>query len=417
MNFKKGFLWFLIFKLFLVTNVTVISLPGLPLLTVEVFMTLAMLVIFYTKRNSLDFDKHSFPYKIPFIWIVFSWTLSTLFAYIGIVGAISMFVGRVLTELVIVWLMWLMIKDKKDILFLVKWITIAFIPITIYAFVEKSVQANPIVEYESTLVIDTERAVTFVYDAESERGYRVQSVFEHAIGAGINWAMYIILVFMLLFKYNWKSKYNNIAITIAILSVPCLLFTNSRAPIVFLGIGCLAFFNLKNYKFYRYLIVAIVLGGIALPFFSDFTDNILSIFDTKAQEKVGGSNVEMRFEQLNVAITLMQQSPIVGFGFKFLNQMNTNLTRALLGMESMWFLIMTQFGMLGLVANIILCYYSLITIPRRYKSRSIFYISLAYWVTASMTSVPGMLIYMYYMIIIIIIKLSLITSSQCHKYQ
>ena len=46
-NYKKGFYYFLFYKVCLVTNITVISVPGLPLLTLDVFMTLVFIVLFY----------------------------------------------------------------------------------------------------------------------------------------------------------------------------------------------------------------------------------------------------------------------------------------------------------------------------------------------------------------------------------
>ena len=152
--------------------------------------------------------------------------------------------------------------------------------------------------------------------------------------------------------------------------------------------------------------MAVALLLLLAPLFSDYTNNIMSLFDSKAQEKVGGSNAEMRFEQLAAAIKLMSQSPILGLGYKFMNVMNTSLVSALLGLESMWFRILTQFGMLGVVANLYLAYYSLIKIPKLYKSRPLFFLSLAYWVTASLTSVPGMKMYFYYFVLIVFIKMS-----------
>lgn len=145
---------------------------------------------------------------------------------------------------------------------------------------------------------------------------------------------------------------------------------------------------------------------IVSPYLADYAANVLSIFDSKAQDEVGGSNAEMRFNQLAAAIALLEQSPFVGFGFKFLNGMNNSLTAALLGMESMWFGILTQFGLLGVAANLFYAYYALWKVPHHYKSKPVFFFSLAYWVVGSLTSVPGMLIYMYYLFIIIFIKLS-----------
>lgn len=151
---------------------------------------------------------------------------------------------------------------------------------------------------------------------------------------------------------------------------------------------------------------------IIVPFFSDYTDNFLSLFDTKAQARVGGSNADMRLDQLAAALSVMANSPIVGLGYKFMNVMNTKSVAALLGLESMWFQILTQFGILGTLANIYLAYYALLKVPKRFKSQPLFFFSLAYWLTASLTSVPGMKMYFYYFIIIVFIKLSSVYQKE-----
>ena len=186
----------------------------------------------------------------------------------------------------------------------------------------------------------------------------------------------------------------------------CLLFTNSRGPIVFLMLSGLSLVNLKNKRVYLFIICVVISIVILFPYLSEYTDNILSIFDSKVQKRVGGSNAEMRLMQMNAAVELMNESPIVGWGFKFMNVLDNSLTAALLGLESMWIRIMVQFGIIGIIANAYFAYYSLIKIPKLFHSKSVFYISLAYWITASLTSVPGMLYYLYFLILIIFIKLS-----------
>lgn len=402
-NFKKGFYYFLFYKVCLVTNITVLSIPGVPLLTLDLFMTVAFLFMYYVKREKMQLECVSFPYSVPFKWIAISYFLSTLFAYIGFIGAFSQYVGQMLTEFVFAWLMWKII-DRKDIVYIIKGIAFMFFFSCLYAFYEKSTETNPIQEYELTLVTDASRAIDFLVADDAYRGYRVQSFFEHAIGAGINWGMFVALYFSFCIVYKYKLK--KLCMITAVLCIPCIFFSNARGPIVFLMISILSFIDLKNKSFYKYFIVGAILLIVALPLFTDYTDNLLSIFNTEAQEKVGGSNAEMRMEQLDAAFELMMQSPIVGFGYKFMNELHSTLVSKLLGLESMWFRIMTQFGILGVIVNIILLYYSLVKLPRHYKSRPLFFISLAYWVTASLTSVPGMLMYLYYLILIIFIKQS-----------
>lgn len=404
-NFKKAFLWFLVFKLFLVTNITVVAVPGLPLFTLELFLTIIFFIQFYRTRKRVS-EYVKFPYKRPMIFILVSWALSTIFAYIGFIGAFSQFLKDIFQQIIFIWMLWELIDVKKDLGFILKWFTIAFFFICVYGFYEHQIQSNPLVEYEASLIGDSDRAINWTYDADIERGYRTQSVFEHAIGAGINWAMYIVFILSLYINYKYPIKYKKLAFLTVLLSVMCLLFTNSRGPIVFLMLSGLSLVNLKNKRVYLFIICVVISIVILFPYLSEYTDNILSIFDSKVQKRVGGSNAEMRLMQMNAAVELMNESPIVGWGFKFMNVLDNSLTAALLGLESMWIRIMVQFGIIGIIANAYFAYYSLIKIPKLFHSKSVFYISLAYWITASLTSVPGMLYYLYFLILIIFIKLS-----------
>lgn len=403
-NLKKGFYFFLFYKVVLVTNITVLSVPGIPLLTLDMFMTIVFVFLYFQKGQKMQLEYVPFPYSKPFKWMAISYFLSTLFAYIGFIGAFSQYVGQVLTEFVFSWLMWKII-DRRDVGYIIKGLAFMFFLSCIYAFYEKFTQTNPIQKYELTLVADASRAIDFLVEDDIYRGYRVQSFFEHAIGAGVNWGMFVSLYFTLLivYKYKLRSKFGMIT---AILCIPCIFFSNARGPLLFFMVSALAFIDLKNKKFYKLAVFGVALFLVASPFLSDYFDNFLSIFDSKAQEKVGGSNAEMRFEQLGAAIELMKQSPLLGFGYKFMNVLHTSLVSRLLGLESIWFRVLTQFGLLGTFVNLMLAYYSIIKVPQHYRSRPLLFFSLSYWITASLTSLPGMLMYLYYLIMIVFIKQS-----------
>lgn len=406
-NFKKGFYLFIFYRMVLVTNITLISVPGIPLLTLEVFMTLSFFCLYYKNKHKPYLDRVAFPYGKPLKWIACTYFLSTIFAYIGFSGAISQYIAQVVCEYGFVWMMWKVI-DRRDIPYLLKGFAVVFVLAGIYGFYEKITQTNPIVLYEMTLNTDASRQIDFLCADDEYRGYRVQSFFEHAIGGGCNWGLYVAFTFAMLWVYKIKvpSSTKTLMITAASLSLPCIFFANTRGAIVYFFISILAVINLKDYRFY--LRLAVVAGLILLiaPLFSDYANNVLSIFDSKAQEKVGGSNAEMRFDQLAASFETMRMSPLVGLGYKFMNVMHTSLVAALLGLESIWFRVMTQFGLLGTAANVCLAYFSLIKLPRRYHSQPLFFISLAYWVTYSLTSVPGMKFHFYYFVLIILIKMS-----------
>ena len=406
-NFKKGFYLFLFYKLVLVTNITVIALPGIPLLTLDVFMTMMYFLLYYYNRRKIQTESLPMPYARPFWWIAVSYFLPTVFAYIGFVGAFSQYMGQVICEFGFAWMMWKVI-DKNDIRYLLKGFTLMFFLACLYGFYEKVTQDNPIVLYEMSLMQGSDRMIDFLVQDDANRGYRVQSFFEHAIGGGIDWGMFAVFAFSMLWVYRVKlpkMQKTSLMLT-AFLCIPCLFFANNRGSIVFFFVAMLSVANLKDSKFYVRLVAAFALLLVIAPVFSDYADNIMSLVDPKAQDKVGGSNAEMRFDQLAASIEVMKLSPIVGLGYKFMNVMNTRLVAALLGLESMWFRILTQFGLLGVVVNVVLAWFSLVKLPRHYKSQPLFFFSLAYWLTASLTSVPGIKMYFYYFALIVFIKMS-----------
>jgi hypothetical protein len=399
--------------LVLVQNIAIVSIPGIPLLTLDMFMTLFFLCLYGISKHKKNVDRVDFPCIRPFFCVAVAYLLSTIFAYAGFIAALSQYIGRTICEFGFVLLMWKIIK-KDDISYLFTGFTIMFLLSCIYGFYEKMTQSNPLILYTMSLIEDSDRMIDFLVAEDIYRGYRVQSFFEHAIGGGINWGMFVVFVFVLLWKYKIKIK-NNIkllAILTALLCIPCLFFANNRGSIVFFFIAVCSVVNLKDSKFYiRLIIVGIILLFIA-PYFSDYTDNLLSLIDKNAQDRVGGSNAEMRFSQLAAAINLLQLSPIVGLGYKFMDVVSSPYVVELLGMESMWFVILTQFGLLGVVVNFLFAYYSLIKIPKHYHSQPLFFISLSYWITASLTSVPGMKMYFYYFVMIVFIKMSQIYEME-----
>ncbi len=410
-HFKKGFFYFLIYRMILVQNITMISLPGVPLLTLEVFMSLFFVMMFLIHRKRLRKEKEAFPFIVPFIALIFSWTVSMIFAIVGIGNAFSSYIKNVCGDMLLIYIMWKLIESEKDFKFLIKGFVVLVFVSCLYGIFEGLIESNPLSDYEMSFNSDDERTLNYDYSEEVWRGYRVKSFFEHAIGGGVMWA---ISIAMLLFSFGRKEIQpisKTMSICIIALCLICILLTKSRGPILFLLISGIGFIRIKSKNFFFSVIFSLLILYAGWSFFGQFTDNILSIFSSKAQENVGGSGSAMRIEQLSAAYLLMLQSPVWGLGFKFLNVLNNALTDSLLGSESMWFTILPTFGLLGIVANLILAYYSIVTIPKKYHSRELFFFTLAYWVVGSLTSLPGLKMYYYYFVMFLIIKYSMIKSS------
>lgn len=396
----------LILKIFLVQNISIVNIPGLPLLTMDTGLTIIYVLLFVKNKTYIALNPIHFPFQKPFILLAISWTVSAIFSQIGFVGAASQLLGNICQSLIIVWMMWNMIEDEQDFSFLLKWFALAFFCACLYAFYEKLIGSNPLQDYYATLMNDSEKTISYntQYTEDIVRGQRVQSIFEHPIGAGINFAMFVIWgICAVLYFHN--NVHNRIMIIVtSILCFPCVFMTNSRGPILFILIGFMMFLNLMKSKTYV-LIMIMILGIILLmPILGEYSNVVLSLFDSKAQDEVGGSNSEMRINQLLTSIILVQDNLVFGLGQKFETVMNSSNIEDLLGMESMWFRIIPTYGFFGVIVYLYYAYISLIKIPRLFKSKYLFFFSLAYWIVESLTSTPGMLKHMYYLMIIYIIK-------------
>lgn len=406
-NFKMGFLWMLVYKIVLVQNINMVAIPGLPLLTMDNFLVMAYIVLFYRKyKNNVCAVK--FPYKVPYTLMCISWILSAIFSLVGFASAITQCLGNFICQsAILTYMMWVLLEEGENFKWLFKRFTYVFLFAALYAFFEQMTHTNPIKEYEMSLMTDETRLIDFDY-SEDDRGWRVQSIFEHAIGSGINFALYCLFAFALLIKYKmqYAPNFRMIVLLTGILSIPASIFSNSSSPIIFMAISMLGLVDLRNSKFWGAALGLGVLFVVGGSMFSSYSDNIMRFFDSSAQDRVRGSSIEMRLSQLEASWQLMTQSPLFGLGFKFRTVLSNSLTEALLGMESVWFSVLTQFGLVGVVAYSTMMIYSIIVVPRKFHSKPAFFLSLAYWFTSSITSIPGTLTYMYYLMLIFFIKQS-----------
>ena len=101
-DYKKAFMGYLVFRLVLVQNITLISLPGVPLLTLEVFLSLFFVGLYFLKRGQLEEDLSPFPLKIPFFFLLASWSISTIFAIVGFGSAMSQYMRDVCQNIILI---------------------------------------------------------------------------------------------------------------------------------------------------------------------------------------------------------------------------------------------------------------------------------------------------------------------------
>lgn len=409
-DFKNSVIFLCIFELFLNQNINLINVPGVPLLLMSTALNIYFTIYFFlVQRKKFVSSIDRFPLKIAFILIGFSILLSCLFSLSGFTIAITRGIQDFFSPYLFVWMVWYVIKTPKDFKKLITLLTISFSFFVIYAFYEKATGERPVITYEQALNVGTDqsRVINWSYeDDERTVGGRVQSVFIHPIGAGMNFGLCFV-IFTYLFIYYRRYIILSPYIVVWLLSslLLCVFFSNSRGPLIFLGIAVLGLVKFKSRKFYLITILGIILLIFLYSYIAPYMDNIFSFANAKAKERVGGSDVFMRQGQFAAAYQLFQQNPLFGNGVKSLSYIsNSNLVKDLLGFESVWIPLMVERGLIGLLSYIFLIFSMFKSAKGKTKGFTI-YLTLAYVIVSSVTSTPGFVDYLFFIILFFSIRL------------
>ena len=173
----------------------------------------------------------------------------------------------------------------------------------------------------------------------------------------------IVSFFMMLhYVLNVKKKITPYYVALFVLMFVNLFFTGSRSGLIGFAAGILVWIYLfggLSFKVRKRITLTLICGYFTLVFYSsvmaDFGDYIRSIiFFWEQSDSIGGSSFEMRLTQLEAAIGLIDNDPITmlfGLGADWVRQYSMShggLHPVLLGFESIVFIGLIEFGVIGL---------------------------------------------------------------------
>lgn len=392
---------------------------GTKTITISMALNICFFCLYFVKGNVKTYPKRKLPYAVPMMLVVLSYFFSCLFSVGGFLPEFTRTISTLSYEILIAWLVWYIVDTEKDFEFLFKGITIIMFIACVYGMAEYLIGSNFVITIKNSVANSEIVTYNTIQSATAQsRGYRITSIFEHSIGAGMNYALYAVTVLYLYINKRLRLGRNILAVVTAVLCVPCLMLTKMRSSMLFALIVLLSCLDFKKKNFYKFAGITVLIAIIALPYCKSYIELFLSLFSSKFQSGVRGSNVEQRLTQLEAAYHLMLMSPLGGLGSLVKDNLVNSYTKALLNYESVWFGEMVMRGMFGVVANILLMIYSVILIPRRYKCPFLFFLSGAYWLTFTLTSVPSFRMHMYYLVLFYFIKASKVYSNMApEKYR
>lgn len=188
---------------------------------------------------------------------------------------------------------------------------------------------------------------------ESQRlGYsrmRINSL----VGFSFDYGYYSgILGLFMLYQYLLRRKISLLAASI-ILGIGGALLSGSRSTIlaVFAGYSLLILLY-SNFKVHR-LIIPAAIGVVILYFISDLSivQGTVSAFTDSSGSEFSGSSRDMRLDQLTASLYWFSQSPIVGNGYRFIQNTTeyNDMIARLLGVESLLFDVLISAGLVGFI--------------------------------------------------------------------
>lgn len=209
----------------------------------------------------------------------------------------------------------------------------------------------------------------FIEDAiDAERGgmsLRAQTVYRHPLSLG-QYMLVILPLFFMKVKIAFKVVYAFMICCLIVLSGS----RGAMAPMILVLFFCIKSNIGAHLRKLALFLIVVVVGISFVPdkqwkqFNRDIEPFIASLqfWDDQKQyeNKIGGSSMEMRFNQFDAALKEIEDNPLFGRGYGYRDYyiyVHNALHPELLGFESVLLLILVERGGLGLLFFFIMLYY------------------------------------------------------------
>ncbi len=356
-NLRRGIKFFVLVFPFIQLYMKLTA--GLPLQAVMCLLIAAFLIYHWINGNRrLQADLKASIHNQAIFLLCFLLLIGVIFNTEIWKSNFGTYVYFVVRKILLFYVGWAAITSVTEGNRLIKRILITYVCLMVYALLEVALNRNPILLFFSGMasVIDPEQIV--IYKA-SDRGYRVQSIFYHPYAWGGILVMISAFYMYLMLNTRSQKKYLRYMMVFGIAALNIVL-TRGRSiifPFLFL-VGALYFLKSGSLKRKLGLIAPIVIGAVAaviiFPQILDVLNQYFTVSDSSSQA-LQGSSLEMRLGQLNASFDLIKEHPMVGNGFeslrKFLSE--TGQGTDLEGAESIWFAVLIDHGILGIIAYIL----------------------------------------------------------------
>ena len=353
-----------------------------------------------------------FPFTFPLALFACSEFLSSFFASTS--GNGMNFLQNIVVGILFLYVVWNNINSTEDLKLVIKGYTIMFSLAIGLSLFEQVTHFNPIIALETAL-LPASAPLGLIWPSSQVRFgglFRAQAFMSISITYGAYCLMFFLFYFFLTNKYPIYSFYKKTKNKIFTLGLALGAFlSGSKSPILALMIGFIPMLRVRWFFNLKIILPLIVVLGLSLPMMTGMYDDIHDAMTAEnTWDYQGGSSLAMREMQLNVSLTEFNKSPIIGNGTKYLAHAMDYYGAELLGAESIWFGLLIEKGLVGIVAFIVILTYPLFM--RRLKYKKV-YLALAMgWLAINtMTTIPGLGNTFYYTLIMLLYKAQLFNEK------
>jgi len=371
---------------------SMLTIPFFNLVTISLADLLVIfVVVLFPFKCSLKELRH-YPFHICTIVMLIAFFFSNYFGY---EKRWLLSITKILTIYVYPTILWVCLKRKRFRIFERSMLVFGLTLIS-YAFYEVITVSNPILEFlDKRNELMNTVMITYDYRFGVKRLQSFLPLFDafgYTVGS-------FALVMLYLKLYLKKTLMQNAAIPIlAGVMILASFMTGSRAVMAGVFLGLLMFYKIVL-KYYKIAIVLLPVFMLFLFSSSFFVDIVRSFSDT---ESVAGSNSDMRMEQLAISLYYFYLSPIFGNGPTFTFTVARQVDEGLLGAESVWFVYLIEYGVVGCLSLLVTFIYPVIYMKRK-KMIQFAFLVLMFVANKSLSSMPGIsegyfLIYIVFLI-------------------
>ncbi len=305
-------------------------------------------------------------------------------------------IAIVSSEYILTIVFWNLMKNPVNRDYFFKCFIVFISIVCCYCIVEYILQFNPLYIWYVNSSIFTG------YDANRLEDIRFGSMRCHSIMRDVG-ALGTVCCTSICILYqhylNYKQKTSVMLclyFVIASLCIICTFLTGTRTVILSLILVLIIIFCSLKIKF---KIRATIIALVVIVAFSEYLGLILDAFiDTQS---VVGSSAQMRDRQMSLVFDLFQRSPLCGIGLSG-TEFVINRYADAYGLESSWFQLLVNLGLLGVISFAVSIYQGL---SLSIKLRNIAAIAMAvmFLVVKTMSSIPGIGLGYFLFIIIYLI--------------